>query len=114
MTKGQLTPGEKLEEGRSRRWPPGRWRGRQEAAGKRDPGGRENLAPGENYAPALAPRGGRNRRGGRRTRLGRRTPLLGRTTLPPSPQKAGLDYLIKEADFPPRASEGWSKALVGL
>ena len=30
------------------------------------------------------------------------------------PKKAGLDYLIKEADFPPRASEGWSKALVGF
>ena len=112
MTKGQLTPGEKLEEGRSRRWPPGRWRGRQEAAGKRDPGGRENLAPGENYAPALAPRGGRNRRGEEGPGLAGE--LLERTRLPPSPQKAGLDYLIKEADFPPRASEGWSKALVGL
>ena len=52
--------------------------------------------------------------GGRRPRLGGRTPLPGRTTLPPSPPEDGSDWLIKEADFPPRASEGWSKALVGL
>ena len=102
----------------------GAWRERRgtwrEKAAAREAGGEE----GSGLAGELGSRGELRSRphptwrahdlgGGRRPRLGGRTPLPGRTTLPPSPPEDGSDWLIKEADFPPRASEGWSKALVG-